>query len=100
MQESNSRSDTAQNAPSDTDGVFDEDCNDFGSIASSELEEEVYEKPSSPRPHNVQLSDIELAPPAFGLPHVVEAVDSTHMAASSFNKETKPSRGKSIAHLT
>ena len=99
MQELNSRSDTAQNAPSDDDGVLDEVCNDFGSITGSELEEEVYEEPSSPRPHDVQPSDIELAPPAFGLPHVVEAVDSTQMAAISTNEEIKPPRGKSIAHF-
>ena len=98
-QELNYGADTAQNAPSDNDGVLDEDCDDFGSIASSELEEEVYEEPSSPRPHNVQPSDIELAPPAFGLPHVVEAVDSTQMAAISTNEEIKPPRGKSIAHF-
>lgn len=98
-QELNYGADTAQNAPSDDDGVLDDDCDDFGSIASSELQEEVYEEPSSPRPHNVQPSDIELAPPAFGLPHVVEAVDSTQMAAISTNEEIKPPRGKSIAHF-
>ena len=99
MQELNSRSDTAQNAPSDDNGVLDEDCDDFGSIASSKLEEEVYEEPSSPQPHDVQPSDIELAPPAFGLPHIVEAVDSTPIAAITVNEETKPPRGKSIAHF-
>ena len=98
-QELNYGADTAQNAPSDDDGVLDDDCDDFGSIASSELQEEVYEEPSSPRPHNVQPSDIELAPPAFGLPHVVEAVDSTQMAAISTNEEIKPPRWKSIAHF-
>ena len=97
--ESNSGSDNARNAPSDEDGILDEDCDDFASIASSELEEEVHQEPSSPRPHDVQPSNIELAPPAFGFPYIVAATDSTPIAAITANEETKPPHGKSITHF-
>ena len=45
---SNSGSSNAGNAPSDDEGVLDEDCEDVASIASSELEDEDHQEPSSP----------------------------------------------------
>lgn len=72
----NSSSADAGNAPSDDDGVLDEDCDDFASVSSSEVEDEGHQEPSSPRPHDDASPDIALAPPAFGLPSVVEATDS------------------------
>ena len=72
----NSGSANAGIAPPDNDGVLDSDCDDFGSTASSKLEDEDQQEPSSPRPHEIQPSVVEFAPPAFGLPPVVEATDS------------------------
>ncbi len=96
---SNSSSANAQNAPSDNEGVLDEDYKDFASVASSELEDEDHQDPSIPRPHDVASPDIELAAPAFGLPSVMEATDSDPITAITSNAERKPPHGKSITHF-
>ena len=51
LEASNSAAANARNAPSDDEGVLDEDCDDFASVASSELEDEDLQEPSSPQPH-------------------------------------------------
>ena len=77
---SNSASASTQNEPSDDEGVLDEDCDDFASVTSSELQDEEHQEPSSPRPHDKQPSDLEFAPPAFSLPSVMDATNSTPIA--------------------
>jgi hypothetical protein len=96
---SNSGSADTRIAPSHDDGVLDSDCDDFGSAASSELEDEEHQEPSSPRPHDVQPSEVEIALPAFGLPSVVEAADSTPTTTAPADAERKIPHGKSIAHF-
>eukprot|EP00956_Cyclotella_meneghiniana_P016026 scaffold25077_cov48-Cyclotella_meneghiniana.AAC.2 len=98
----NSCSANAGNAPSDDEGVLDEDCWEFGSAASSELEDEGHRETSSPRPHNEASSPVELAPPAFGLPSVVDPADSSEIepiTTAPADEERKPPSGKSIAHF-
>jgi len=45
---SNSASASTQNEPSDNEGMLDEDCDDFASVMSSELQDEEHQEPSSP----------------------------------------------------
>jgi hypothetical protein len=45
---SNSGSANAGNSPSDDEGILDEDCDDFSSVARSKLEDEEHQEPSSP----------------------------------------------------
>lgn len=99
LEASNSASANAGNASSDDEGVLDEDDADFASVASSELEDEVLEEPSSPRPNDDQPPEPALAPPAFGLPSVVEAADLPPIPAEPSEADLKPPRGKSIAHF-
>ena len=96
---SNRSSANDENASSDDDGVLDDDCWEFGSAASSELEDEEHQEPTSPRPHNGASSGVELTPPAFGLPSVVEAADSDPIDTAPADEERIPPRGKSIAHF-
>ena len=84
---SNSASAEAQNAPSDDEGMLDEDYDDFGSISSGELVDEDPHEPSSPRLHDDQPSDIELAPSAFGLPSVDDGSDFTPIAPNTVDNE-------------
>ena len=86
-------------ASSDDDGVLDDDCWEFGSAASSELEDEERQESTSPRPHDGASSGVELAPPAFGLPSVVEATDSDPIDTAPADEERIPPHGKSIAHF-
>ena len=62
---SNSASASAENEPSDNEGMLDEDCDNFASITSSELHDEEHREPSSPRQHDEQPSDLEFAPLLF-----------------------------------
>ena len=96
---SNSASASTQNEPSDDEGMFDEDCDDFASVTSSELQDEEHQEPFSPRLHNKQPSDLEFAPPVFSLPSVVDATNSTPIVSNTADAERKPPRGKSIAHF-
>jgi hypothetical protein len=89
----------AQNAPSGDEGVLDEDCEDFASVASSELEDEGHKEPSSAPARDDASQDIELAPPPFGLPSVVEATNSDPITTNATNTERKIPRGKSEAHF-
>jgi hypothetical protein len=96
---SNLSSANVENVPSDDEGVLDEDCEDFASVASSKLEDEDHQEPSSPRPHNDASQDIELAPPAFGLLSVVKLTDFEPITAQAANTERKIPCGKLEAHF-
>ena len=96
---SNSGSANAGNAPSDNKGILDKVCDNFASVASSELEDEEHQEPSSHRPHDVQPSDVELAPPAFGLPSIVDVTDSAPITGNTTDADRKPPHAKSIAHF-
>ena len=67
----NSAPANARNDTSDDKGILDEDCDNFASVTSSKLEDEDHQETSSPQPNQNQPSDLQLAPPAFGLPSVV-----------------------------
>jgi hypothetical protein len=96
---SNSASSEAQNAPSDGEGMLDEDYDDFGSISSGELVDEDPHESSSPRPHDDQPSIIELAPSAFGLLSVDDGADFIPIVPNTADDERKLPCTKSMAHF-
>ena len=86
---SNLSSANVENVPSDDEGVLDEDCEDFASVASSKLEDEDHQEPSSPRAQDDASQDIALALPAFGLPSVVKANDSEPITLNANDTERR-----------
>ncbi len=99
LEASNSAAVNARNASADDEGVLDEDCANFASAASSKLEDDDLPEPSSPQPNDDQPPDVQLVTPAFGLPSVVDAADSTPIPLELSDNERKPPCGKSIAHF-
>ena len=87
----NSATANAGNDTSNDEGILDEDCDNFASVTISELEDEDHQETSSPH--------LQLAPPAVGLPSVVEAADSTPIAPDPTDAERKPPHEKFIAHF-
>ena len=94
----NSAAANAGNDTSDNEGILDEDCDNLP-VASSKLEDEDHQETSSCQLNQDQPSDLQLAPPAFGLPLVVEAADSTPITPDPADTKRKPPCGNSTAHF-
>jgi hypothetical protein len=112
VERSNQATDDAQNASSDGESFYDEDYDDFGSVSSGELEDQMVEDDPADRPGDDQPSEASSAPSASGLPDDSDPSDSppslTTTATQNGNTNDdgnapqdtpKPPNGKSIAHF-
>ena len=101
----------SQNASSDGESFYDEDNDDFGSVSSGELEDQMDVDDPGHRPGDDQPSEAPPAPSASGPSHDSDPSDSPPSLTPTATQDTntnddgntpqdtpKPPKGKSIAH--
>jgi hypothetical protein len=111
VEQSNLASADPQNASSEGESFYDEDHDNFGSVSSRELEDQMIEDDPGHRPGDDQPSVAPPAPSALGFPDESDPSDSppslttTVMQNANTNEDVnlshdtpQPPKGKSIAH--
>jgi hypothetical protein len=109
VERSNLATNEGQNSSSDDESFFDDDYDDFGSVSSGELEDQMEVDDPGHRPRNDQPSDTPPAPSALGLSDDSNPSDSPPSLSPTVTQHTDanddentpqdthmPPKGKSI----